>query len=105
MPRVKANAAGPNRKSIEIEIARLRGLDLGELRACWHTVFGRRPLSSLPRHLLFRVLAYRIQADALGDLDRDCQRMLDRAALTDANCKHGVELKRVRVTLQQGTIL
>ena len=83
----------------------MRGLDLAELRARWHTLFGRRPPSSLPRHLLFRVLAYRVQAAALGDLDRDCQRLLDHTVLSDANRKHGVKLKRVRDTLQQGTIL
>jgi len=105
MPRVKTRAARSYPKRIEVEVTRLRDLGLLELRARWHTRFGRRPPSSLPRHLLFRVLAFRIQAGALGDLDRDCQRMLDRAALTDANCKHGVELKRVMVTLQQGTIL
>ncbi|MGH8515786.1 MAG: DUF2924 domain-containing protein, partial [Gammaproteobacteria bacterium] len=55
--------------------------------------------------LLFRVLAYRIQAGALGDLDRDCQRLLDHAALSDDNRKHEVGLKRVIATLQQGTIL
>jgi DUF2924 family protein len=90
---------------IEVEVARLRDLDLRELRARWHTVLGRRPPFSLPRHLLFRVLAYRIQAGALGDLDRDCQRLLDHAALSDDNRKHGVGLKRVIATLQQGTIL
>ena len=90
---------------IEIEVARLRDLDLQELRARWHTLIGRRPLSSLPRHLLFRVLAYRVQAAVLGDLDRDCQRLLDQAALSDGNHKHGVKMKRIRATLQQGTIL
>jgi hypothetical protein len=105
MPRVKVNAAGPNRKSIEIEIARLRGLGLGELRARWHTVFGRRPLSSLPRHLLFRVLAYRIQADALGDLDSDCQRILDRATLHKTVGNQVRTLSGVMSALQQGTIL
>jgi hypothetical protein len=105
MPRVKVSATGPRRKPIEIEVARLRDLNLGELRARWHTVFGRRPPSSLPRHLLFRVLAYRVQATALGDLDRDCQRLLDHAALSDGNRKHKLGLKRVIATLQQGTIL
>jgi Protein of unknown function (DUF2924) len=76
MPRVKV---GADQRPVEIEIARLRDLVLGELRARWHTVFRRRAPSSLPRHLLFCVLAYRAQADALGDLDSDCQRILDRA--------------------------
>ena len=103
MPRVKISRAGSDRRQIEIEVARLRDLDLGELRARWHTVFGRRPPSSLARHLLFRVLAYRVQADALGDLDRDCQRILDRANSLKAAGKQTRKLGDVMVTLQQGT--
>ena len=105
MPRVKVSAAGLRRMPTEVEVARLRDLDLAELRARWHTAFGRRPPSSLPRHLLFRVLAYRIQATAQGDLDRDCQRLLDQGALSDGNRKHEMGLKRVIAALQQGTIL
>jgi hypothetical protein len=105
MPRVKVSAAKPDPKPIEVEVARFRDHDIKEHRARWHTQIWRRASSSLPRHLLFRILAYRIQASALGDLDRDCQRLLDRAALSDANRKHGLELRRVSVTLQQGTIL
>jgi hypothetical protein len=105
MPRVKVRAARSYPKRIEVEVARLRDLDLADLRARWHTVFGRRPSVSLPRHLLFRVLAYRIQAAALGDLDRDCQRLLDQAALSDSNRQHEVGLKRAIATVQQGTIL
>jgi hypothetical protein len=105
MPRVKVRAAQSYQKRIEVEVARSRDLDLRELRARWHTVFGRRPPSSLPRHLLFRVLAYRVQASALGDLDRHCQRLLDRAALSGGNRKPEGRLKRVMATLQQGTIL
>jgi hypothetical protein len=41
----------------------------------------------------------------LGDLDRDCQRLLDRAALSDATRKQGLGLKRIITTLQQGTRL
>ena len=105
MPRVKISAAGSDRKLLEVEIAHLRDLDLGDLRARWHTVFRRRPPSTLPRNLLFRVLAFRVQAEALGDLDRDCQRLLDHAALSDATRKQGVGLKRIITTLRQGTIL
>src|SRR5262249_55777892 len=43
MPRVKIGPAQPDRKTIDVEIARLRDLDVGALRARWHTVFGRRP--------------------------------------------------------------
>jgi len=79
MPRAKNGRLQPDRKAIDVEIARLRDLDAGALRARWHTVFGRRPLPHLPRHLLFRILADRLQADHLGELDAESRRLLDRS--------------------------
>jgi hypothetical protein len=105
MPRVKVSAAGPDRQPIEVEVARLRDLDLGELRARWQTVFGRRAPAHLPRHLMFRVIAYHIQAAALGDLDGDCQRILARAGSLKAAGKEVRKLSDVMCSLQQGTIL
>lgn len=68
------------RERLDVEIARLRGLDVGALQARWHAMLGRRAPTHLPRHLLFRILAQRIQADLLGDLDAESQRLLDRSA-------------------------
>jgi Protein of unknown function (DUF2924) len=39
----------------------------------------------MPKHLLYRILAYRLQADRLGDLDRDTQRFLDQVAAGTRN--------------------
>lgn len=64
--------------ALGVEIARLRNLDLSELRARWHTTSGRKAPGHLPRHVLIRIPAYRLQADRLGDLDKDTQRLLDR---------------------------
>jgi hypothetical protein len=65
---------------LEDEIARLRGLDLPGLQARWRTMFGRRAPAHLPRHLLLRIVAYRLQADLHGDLDAETARYLDRLA-------------------------
>jgi hypothetical protein len=65
VPRIRIGPALPDRKSLDAEIARLRDLGVNELRSRWHTVFGRQPPPHLPRHLLFRVLVYRLQADQL----------------------------------------
>ena len=81
MPRVVINPAVPDRASLDNEIAYLRGLDVGQLRARWHTMFARAVPAHLPRHLLFRILAYRLQADRFGDLNTDARRLLDRIGL------------------------
>src|SRR4249919_2124455 len=78
MSRVKIGPALPDRETVEAEIARIRDLDIGDLQSRWHTVFRRRSPPHLPRHLLFRILTYRLQADRLGDLDADSRRLLDR---------------------------
>src|SRR5262245_38477320 len=69
-----------DRSELEDEIARLRDLDLLNLRARWRTLFRRKASEHLPRHLLFRILAYRLQSERLGDLDQETVRLLDRIA-------------------------
>jgi hypothetical protein len=71
-----ATAAKPDR--IEADLARLASLDHASLKRRWRMVFGRAAPEHLSRPLLHRILAYRVQADALGDLDRDTIRMLTR---------------------------
>jgi len=107
MPRVVIDPALPDRASLDNEIARLRGLDVGQLRARWHTVFRRRALPHLPRHLLFRILAYRLQADWLGDLDADTRRLLDRigSGSLDETDRLVADLNRARTELKPGTLL
>ena len=94
-------------EALDNEIARLRGLDLEELRARWHTAFRRRAPPHLPRHLLFRVLAYRLQADRLGELDADTRRLLDRigSGSSDETDRLAADLNRTRTELKPGTLL
>jgi hypothetical protein len=92
---------------LEDEIAHLRDLDLRGLRARWRSAFRRKAPDHLPRHLLYRMIAYRLQAERLGDLDRETERFLDRVA---AGTRNGDELQAgrdhpSRHGLQPGTIL
>ena len=103
MPHAKNGRLQPDRKTIDIEIARLRDLDVAALRARWHTMFGRRAPSHLPRHLLFRILAYRHQADLLGDLDAESLRLLDRSETPEKAGQRAVA--RRSVDARPGTVL
>jgi hypothetical protein len=79
MPRVRIGPALLDREQLDVQVARLRDLAVGELRNRWHAVFGRAAPPHLPRHLLFRMLAYKLQAERLGDLDSESQRLLDHS--------------------------
>jgi hypothetical protein len=94
--------------SIGDEIAHLRGLNLNGLRSRWRSVFQSLPPDHLPRHLLFAIIAYRIQADRLGDLDHETRQVLDR---TDTK-SNGVTMSarlvsfdQKRTELTPGTVL
>ena len=57
-------------------VAGLEGHDLNGLRRQWRAHLGGEPPLHLQRWLLMRVLAYRLQADAFGGLDKPIERML-----------------------------
>jgi hypothetical protein len=94
--------------SIEIEIARLRDLDLAALRMRWQGVTGRAMPTHVPKHLLFAMLAYRLQADALGDLDATSVQLLKRAASASSTSEVmplTARLDQRKQELLQGAIL
>lgn len=103
MPPVNIGSPGSELDQLDIEIARLRGLDANALRKRWQVVFGRRAPAHLPRHLLFRIIAYRIQADALGDLDSETRRLLDQSESPEKAGQRAVARRASR--LRPGTIL
>jgi hypothetical protein len=105
MPRVKIAPALPDREALDVEIARLRDLDNAALRRRWHAVFGRRPPPHLPRHLLFRTLAHRLQANRLGDLDAASRRLLDHSGSPEKASQNAANLVRPVAAIRPGTSL
>jgi hypothetical protein len=105
MPRVRISSALPDREALDVEIARLRDLDIVALRRRWHTVFGRRAPLHIPRHLLFRILTYRMQADRLGDLDNASRRLLDDSGSPEKAAQNAAPLVRRIANVRPGTSL
>src|SRR5262245_13664318 len=66
--------------AIEAEIAHLRSLALDALRRRWRAMFGRMPPAALSKDLLGRMIAWRMQEQAFGGLDRASLKFLDGLA-------------------------
>jgi hypothetical protein len=81
MPRARIAAEASESSFVEAEIARLRGLGLQALRTRWRTSVGHDAPPHLARHLLFAMLAYRLQAETTGDLDAATVRFLKHVDL------------------------
>jgi hypothetical protein len=99
---------GSSKRPVEDEIAHLRGLDLRGLRARWQSVFRREAPAHLTRHLLFSVIAYRLQADRFGDLDHATRQVLDGTVAQEAGPTMSARLAsfdQKRTELTPGTIL
>ena len=108
MQRKHRNGRGSTKTSVENEIEHLRSLDLKVLRARWQSVFQRRAPAHLTRHLLFAIIAYRLQADRFGDLDHPTKQVLDRTVGKEEEPAMSARLAsfdRKRKELTPGTVL
>src|SRR5258705_5377486 len=96
MQKKRRSGRASTKTSLEDEIAHLRGLALGGLRARWQSVFQRSAPAHLTRHLLFAVIAYRLQADRFGDLDHETKQVLrcDRRSHSRTSTVPGVSSVR-----------
>jgi DUF2924 family protein len=74
---------GHSGAEIERQIEALGQLDLNGIRWAWRQAAGHDAPEGVGRDLLVRSLAYRLQVDAFGDLDRRSKQMLDRIAEGD----------------------
>jgi hypothetical protein len=104
----RRNGRAPTKTSIEDEIMHLRGLDLKGLRARWRNVLQRPAPGHLPRHLLFAIIAYRIQVDRFGDIDHETRQLLDRTGAKESGTAMSARLvsfDQKRTELTPGTVL
>lgn len=108
MQKKHRNGRGSTKTSVEDEIAHLRGLDLKGLRSRWQSVLQRQAPAHLTRHLLFSIIAYRLQADRFGDLDHATKQVLDRTVAKEAGPVTSARLAsfdQKRTELAPGTVL
>src|SRR6267154_2494132 len=104
----RRNGRVTTKTSVEDEIVHLRGLDLKGLRARWQSVLQRPAPDHLPRHLLFAIIAYRIQADRFGDLDHETRQLLDRTGAKESGTAMAARLisfDQKRTELTPGAVL
>ena len=84
--------------AIEAEVDKIRSLGIDALRTRWRLMFGATPPRGLTKDILGRMIAYRIQEEAFGGLDRETVKLLDRLA-------RGEKLTELTRRLKPGTIL
>jgi hypothetical protein len=84
--------------AIEAEVNQIRSLGIDALRKRWRLMFGAIPPRGLTKDILGRMIAYRIQEEAFGGLDRETIKLLDRLA-------RGHRPSELNRRLKPGTIL
>jgi hypothetical protein len=108
MQKQRRNGRTSSNISVEDEIGHLRCLDLRGLRSRWQSVFQRPAPAHLTRHLMFAVIAYRLQADRFGDLDHPTKQMLNGMVSKEAGpaiSAHLASFDQKRAKLTPGTVL
>jgi Protein of unknown function (DUF2924) len=83
---------------IEAGIGQIRSLGIESLRKRWRLKFGAAPPKGLTKDLIGRTIAYRIQCEAFGGLDRQTVKLLDRFA-------RGGKPHHLNRRLKAGTVL
>jgi hypothetical protein len=79
-PRAKKadTSLAPIGPALSDALAQLRDLDPSALAVQWRNHIGGEPPGNLPKFLVGRILGFRLQAEAFGDLPASAARFLDR---------------------------
>ncbi|MBY0399566.1 DUF2924 domain-containing protein [Myxococcota bacterium] len=94
--------SGSAQKTLAADLAALPSLPRSELQKRWGDLYGTSCPAHISRGLLVRALAYRMQENVLGGIDRATQRRLDRAA---ADLAAGRSLSGPGAKIKPGTRL
>jgi len=84
--------------AIEAGVDQVRSLGIEALRQRWRMMSGAIPPKGLSKDIIARMIAYRIQAEASGGLDKETVKLLDR--LTRGGKPDGLNRR-----LKAGTVL
>jgi hypothetical protein len=84
--------------ALDAEVDHIRSLGIDALRKRWRMTFGALPPPGLTKDIIARMIAYRIQEEAFGGLDRDTVKLLDRLA-------RGQKPKELNRRIKVGTVL
>jgi len=84
--------------AIEAEVDHVRSLGIDALRRRWRSMFGATPPKGLTKDIIARMIAYRIQEEAFGGLDRETVKLLSRLA-------RGEKPTELNRRLKAGTVL
>jgi Protein of unknown function (DUF2924) len=109
-PRFGLQATPQEPDGLAAEIGELGSRDVAQLRLRWRNNLGGTFPAHLPKWLLVRVLAYRIQAAALGGLDADALRTIRGLSLTagdESAARFSARLPKTKggVSLRPGALL
>jgi Protein of unknown function (DUF2924) len=84
--------------AVEAEVDQIRSLGIDAIRKRWRSMFRATPPPGLTKDIMGRMIAYRIQEQAYGGLDRDTIKLLNRLA-------RGEKPNELNRRLKPGTVL
>ncbi|HEU0151431.1 MAG TPA: DUF2924 domain-containing protein [Bradyrhizobium sp.] len=95
-------------RSVRDEVNALPDLDIKVLRQKWRSMMGKTAPPHIGKPLMVRILGYRIQAKAYGDLPKEVAAFLDKLGAGTPGQDNRAPLPILRVTprsLSPGTLL
>src|ERR1700733_2920656 len=87
--------------AIEAEVDQIRSPGTAALRKRWRITFGAVPPKGLTKYIIARMIAYRIQEEAFGGLDRETVKLLDRLARGDKPSEFNRRLRAGTVLIRE----